>query len=318
MRPTLYQFSAPPLCQLALLGVMVCWLTLVGGSPVVSAATLSMTPAQQAVVRDKLLSKPLPDDAPAPIVLHPDHLQQLPGPVLGDLQLRSQLLRLHHRDIALRLNDDHDDAQRDLAFLWQHAVERSAAIRYAVQKLGERQHPDTASQRLANTKRWLQTLAQVGGAAGSMWFGNPLGVLTGSMVNQVVSDVGLGAPRPVNDADMVALTKAVEDLQREVMSAYFSYRFANQRLALLDEAERDLLPYYHRALRQYANANSPDAQAVYSLLQSQWQQWQQTQQWVKQQSQQTSSALALLVGPEAVAALASLKQANTPTQAPQG
>lgn len=278
-------------------------------APLAWAASLSLTPAQQAVLKEKLLTTDDPATiAPAPITLHPDHLQQLPNSVLADLQLRSQLMRLSHRDVALRLADDEEEAQKALVFLWQHAVERSSAIRYAVQKLGERSHPDQGAARAANTKKLLQTLAQVGGAAGSLWMGNPLGVLTGSMVNQVVNDFGGPTAKKVTDADMVVLTKAVEDLQREVMAAYFNYRFTTQRLALLEEANRELQPYYHQAMRHYTHAKTTDALAVQALLQSQWQQWQQTQQWVKQQSQQSQAALALLVGQEAVTALTTLSQ----------
>lgn len=290
-----------------------------GAWPAVWGASISLTPAQQAVLKDKLLSTGDPADAaPAPVTLHPDHLQQLPNSVLADLQLRSQLMRLSHRDVALRLADDEEEAQKALVFLWQHAVERSSAIRYAVQKLGERSHPDQSAARATNTKKLLQTLAQVGGAAGSLWMGNPLGVLTGSMVNQVVNDFGGPSAKKVTDADMVVLTKAVENLQQEVMTAYFNYRFTTQRLALLEDANRELLPYYNQAMRNYTHAKTTDAQAVQALLQSQWQQWQQTQQWVKQQSQQSQAALALLVGQEAVTALTTLsQQAQATVEIPQ-
>lgn len=278
----------------------------------------TVTPKQAAVVAKKqqAMGRIAPKlEPPAPVELSEDQIKQLPTGSTTQLRQQAKRLQERHQGIEQALGDDQDVVIQDLTFLWQAAVERSAAIRYAVEKLGQRDASGKPVKNDGNTRRLLTTIAQLGGAAGSMWTGTPIGLLGGSMVSQVINEArptgGIGR---VTDADMVILAKAVEDLQRDVMTAYYQYRYAQERLALADRAVTDIQKHYSRALT-VAQKSDSHRNNLEVLLRSAMAGVEQEARQSESEVHQTCSSLALLVGSDVIAAL-ELQKARLSTTPP--
>jgi hypothetical protein len=285
--------------------------------PVASAAPLpqtasakvgGVTPQQAAVVAKKQKSPPASKaatklDPPEPVVIAPEVLQQLPPNTAQTLTLQAQQLGQRHQAIEQAVADDQELVITDLTYLWQAAVERSAAIRYAVEKLSQRDASGKSVKNDGATRRLLSTIAQLGGAAGSMWTGTPIGLFSGSMVSQVVSELtpSSGSSGRVSDADMVILAKAVEDLQGHVMTAYYQYRHAQQRNTLAQQAVTDVTKHYVQALAVTQHSNQRNNLEV--LLRSAMAGMEQEAHQAEADVAQTRSALALLVGNDVISAM---------------
>jgi hypothetical protein len=208
-----------------------------------------------------------------------------------DLSALSKALHREHQAMFQELRDNEELATKDLAMLWQAAVERSGTLRYAIEKLSRRDA--TGATQDTFTKRMLQSLAHVGGVAGSLWMQNPAGILGGNMVQEALAnDPNRGAP--VTDADMVILAKEVEALQSLLMESYYNYCQRESQWKLSQEA--------HRKLAQYSNTDKLSS-ALRPLLDSLVESSEHDELTAKQAFISARNSLGLLVGGEALLAL---------------
>ncbi|MBK8190893.1 MAG: hypothetical protein IPK79_10640 [Vampirovibrionales bacterium] len=244
-------------------------------------------------------------------------LKTLKPQLQGDLQQLSERMHFQHDAIRNELRDDQELALTDITLLWQSAVERSGAIRYAIEKLSRR---DATGKTTGDsfTKRVFQNIVRLGGVAGSMWTGTPAGVLSGSLVEDMLrGDPTTSAMGRVTDADMLLLAKEVEALQTQVIESYYAYRQAQDQWKLSHEALVKLDAYYQRILEAPENA---DALALKPVLDSMFEGLQQEESNAKQGFVSARNALGLLVGGDALLTLEQSRQTpaaktSTPTKA---
>lgn len=223
--------------------------------------------------------------------------KQLPEATWQALYKSSTLKGEQHNAITNELGDDKENTLRDLAILWQHAVERSGSVRYAIEKLSSRDASGQPVKRDSFNRKLLQNLAQLGGIGASIWTGTPAGLIGGAMAGELLREEGPQGPGAVTDADMVILTKAINELQQNVMQQYYTYRYAKQQHELASDAYRQL--YVHWEEVDKATLEPTTQTAVEQLLrQSHFQAEQAEAEWVMAQQN-----LTLLVGPEALAKL---------------
>jgi hypothetical protein len=209
------------------------------------------------------------------------------------------------------LRDDEELAVTDIGMLWEAAVERSGTIRYAIEKLSRRDATGKPLEGDSFSKRMVSSLVHLGGVAGSMWSQSPAGMIGSNMVQDLMS----GSPDEsvlsrVTDADMVILAKEVEALQSNLLELYYNYRHAQERLALSRESRATIGKYYDHATAEGSNTD----ESLQPLVQSIYDSAKQDEQNAQQAYNSSRTALALLVGPEAVAVLeqdGKYKKANT-------
>jgi hypothetical protein len=209
---------------------------------------------------------------------------------------------LHQQDqiINNELRDEETEAFANIGMLWSAAVERSGTIRYAIEKLSRR---DATGKPAANdtfSKRMLQSLVHLGGVAGTMWTGTPAGMIGSNMVSGMMS----GNPQDsalsqVTDADMVILAKEVDNLQTRLITLYYNYRHAQERLTLRRDASSIVTQYYDHALK------SPDSNttSLQPLMQSMEESARHEEESAQQAVSSARSELVMLVGEEALQAL---------------
>lgn len=239
-------------------------------------------------------------------------LASLQPALRADMEQLGQRMRFQHDAIRNELRDDQELALTDITLLWQAAVERSGAIRYAIEKLSRR---DAVGKPLGDsfTKRVFQNIVRLGGVAGSMWTGTPAGVLGGSLVEDVLrGDPTTSAMGRVTDADMLLLAKEVESLQTQVIEAYYTYRQAQDQWKLAHEATVKLDAYYQRTLDAPAGS---DASALKPVLDAMFESLQQEEQNAKQAFVSARNALGLMVGGEVLLTLEQAHQSK-PTAKP--
>jgi hypothetical protein len=212
----------------------------------------------------------------------------------------SQALHTEDRAVYNDLRDEEELAMSDIGMLWEAAVERSGTIRYAIEKLSRRDATGKPVENDNFSKRMLSSLVHLGGVAGTMWTGTPAGLIGSNMVDQLMS----GNPQDsalsrVTDADMVILAKEIESLQSQLIQLYYNYRHAKERYTLAQEASSTLTKYYDHA----SAMQDSTAETLQPLLQSMYDSAKQDEQNALQAYNSSRSALSLVVGPDALAAL---------------
>ena len=194
-----------------------------------------------------------------------------------------------NRRIQNEVVDEEQVVARDLALLWQAAVERNSTIRFAIEKLSRR---DATGKSTADpwTKKLLGSLVNLGGVAGSVLTQSPVGILGSGVVQEAMADGPPDPSRlPVTDADMVILAKSLDHLQTQLFETYLTYVRQKRLLKLSQDANTDML-------RQLSQSDSIAAETLLDI----------THQDMLRQQQAFASArtaLTLITGPEAVLAL---------------
>jgi len=218
------------------------------------------------------------------------------------LELNRLTESLHAEDKAVNneLRDDEELSFTDIGMLWEAAVERSGTIRYAIEKLSRRDATGKPVDNDSFTKRVVQNMVHLGGVAGSMWTGSPAGMIGSNMVQDLIS----GSPQDsalsrVTDADMVILAKEVEALQAQLIEQYYTYRQAQERLTMSREASVTIEKYYEHASR----TSNSTTDTLQPLMQSMLDNAKQEEQNAIQNYNSSRSALSMVVGPDAIAAL---------------
>ena len=209
---------------------------------------------------------------------------------------------LHQEDKAIynELRDDEELSVTDIGMLWEAAVERSGTIRYAIEKLSRKDATGKPVDNDSFSKRVVQNLVHLGGVAGTMWTGTPAGLIGSNMVQNIMSgNPQESALSQVTDADMVILAKEVEALQSQLITLYYNYRHAKERLTLAQEANSTISKYYDHT----SHIENSTAEALQPLIQSIYDNSKQDEQTAHQAYNSSKSALTLVVGPDAVAAL---------------
>ncbi|MDX2085931.1 MAG: hypothetical protein SFZ03_11150 [Candidatus Melainabacteria bacterium] len=240
-------------------------------------------------------------------------LRQLPPDTLESLRSLYQQVQFQNRSISQELKDDQERSVQDLAMLWQAAVERSGTIRYAIEKLSRRDATGKPVEDDGFTRKTLQSIARLGGVASSMWTGTPAGLLGGSLVDEALhkdADPMAVAQRPITDADMLILAKAVDGLQAQVIETYYQYQYAKERLSMARQSVQ-LVAKYSQRLQEQSGLDSAVLQVLQPVMDSLFQSVQQDEDTAKQELTSGRNALGLLVGPDA---LNVIETAGSPTK----
>jgi hypothetical protein len=216
-------------------------------APVVCASTQTSLPAGSTVeqletMRQHQQAEGKVQLTPTPMLL-PQHLQvfhlwysQLPLKERQQLEARANDIALLQQALTGLMGDEAPEALSDLTLLWQEAIQRSQSINYALEKLNRKEEgsKQSAEQALA-TRKFVNGLAQLGGAATSLLTASPVGLMSGAFVGDVLATTAPDVKKRLNDADMVILAKAIDELQRQLLEQYYALRQQQQRVRLHQE-----------------------------------------------------------------------------------
>jgi hypothetical protein len=197
--------------------------------------------------------------------------------------------------------DTAEQQGKDMNLLWQAAVYRSQPIRYAIEKLSRQDASGKPVKNKTGLKRLINTTAQVGGAAASIVSGTPIGLLSGALVNDIVNQSNTSSTRPVTDADMVILARAVDNLQQELLDLYLTYKQSKDVLAL-QKGKLAILEQTYAVARknEAAKATTTDFNPSEQLMRYVLNDAKQSTQRAEQSFQQAQHSLGLKVGEEAL------------------
>lgn len=284
-------------------------------------AWAALTPQQQAVINQKMAQKhalqvktPI---APVWSSQQINTLRQLDPVTQASLDNLFTSLHAQNQSLGQELTDENEASLAALTMLWQAAVERSHAITYAIEKLSRKtvngtpvKDPGAASR---ISKHLVQSVARLGGAAGTIVTGSPVGLMSGSLISEALAEPLDPSKVPLNDADMVLLTQAVDDLQRQVIERYFAYRYSQAQWDLKRQAQATL-EQHHKAFevqQKQAPQNAAQTAVLAPLMENLLASAQEEQRQAKKTFDEAKSALILLAGADAVQALV-----PTPTSLP--
>ena len=213
-----------------------------------------------------------------------------------------------HQQLSQELTEDQALDLNHITLLWQAAVERSQSIRYAIDKLSTKDAFGKAVKNDNATKKLLNSIAQIGGTAGTLLTGSPIGLISSAIASEALSPM-MPNQKSVTDADMVILAKAVEALQSELLEAYYEFQFQRENWQLAEtlyqrfrrtfEQQRQAL----QVLSQNPTTSTTTSPYFLPLLESILTQQQQEIQLSKQAYVRTKQRLNLLTGSTVVDAL---------------
>lgn len=236
----------------------------------------------------------------------------------------AQVLHEEDKSVYNELRDDEELSISNIGMLWEASVERSGTIRYAIEKLSRHDATGKPVEGDSFSKKMVQNLVHLGGVAGTMWSGSPAGLIGSNMVQQLMSgNPQESALSKITDADMVILAKEVEALQSQLIELYYNYRNAQERLRLTQEASSAIRKYHdHAVTTNGSNTNgvfkngsiqSSTNEALQPLMQSIYDSAIQDEQNARQYYASSRSALVIMAGPDAIAALDQSTQNETPS-----
>lgn len=129
------------------------------------------------------------------------------------------------KEISNNLNLKSDDMMKDLSLLWRGAAVKSDTIKFALYKLS---NPDADKPDEHSVKKVLTTIASMSTLVGA-GVGNPL-LASGSFLGSNLLGIAAQDDKAinykfsrVNDADMIILVRKIDDLQQDIVNAYYDY-----------------------------------------------------------------------------------------------
>lgn len=129
------------------------------------------------------------------------------------------------KEISNNLNLKSDDMMKDLSLLWRGAAVKSDTIKFALYKLS---NPDADKPDEHSVKKVLSTIASMSTLVGA-GVGNPL-LASGSFLGSNLLGIAAQDDKAinykfsrVNDADMIILVRKIDDLQQDIVNAYYDY-----------------------------------------------------------------------------------------------
>ncbi|MDD3593309.1 MAG: hypothetical protein PHX18_01645 [Candidatus Gastranaerophilales bacterium] len=145
-------------------------------------------------------------------------------------------------EIEKELEKQRPEVLADLNILWVNAVERSETIRYAIMKLS---NPNGEEVKKSGIKKVLAPIAGVMPMVGQAAMNPALSassIIGGGLLGTVLSDDINAKLSKVNDADLIILAKAVDNLQQDLIYNYFgyinAYREYDYSVKLSDKAQK--------------------------------------------------------------------------------
>ncbi|MFM7467943.1 MAG: hypothetical protein ACKO37_00360 [Vampirovibrionales bacterium] len=207
--------------------------------------------------------------------------------------------------IQAQQNQYQTQEQQGLQMLWQAAVSQSAPIRLALERI---QQPTLGTQQKSSGQKVTDVargVVKLGALTGSMLTGSPLGLMSGQVVDQALRPVDNPgrsmAQLPMNDTDIVLLTKEIELLQHQLMNRYSAYRYWSRMVSQASQAKRetsqDFQEAYQKLIHQEGIATfDAEHHPVVQLMQAQFDQLSDQLLTYQQQALQAREALVLMVG----------------------
>ncbi len=166
-------------------------------------------------------------------------------------------------EICSELEEEEQNMLADLRILWNATMERSETIRFSIMKLS---NPDGEVEKRSAVKKILSPLANVASVIG-VSASNPVAATSalfgGELLNSLLSDDNkLNAKlSKVTDADLVLLAQEADNLQRKLVTLYYSYYSALKELNLVDKVVSNSYNSYVSSL-----TSTPEVQIVADIF----------------------------------------------------
>lgn len=129
------------------------------------------------------------------------------------------------KEISTSLDMKSSDMLNDLSLLWRGAAVKSDTIKFAIYKLS---NPDADKPDDKSVKKVLSTIASMSTLVGA-GVGNPL-LASGSFLGSNLLGIAAQDDKTinykfskVNDADMIILVRKIDELQQDIVNAYYDY-----------------------------------------------------------------------------------------------
>ena len=129
------------------------------------------------------------------------------------------------KEISTNLDMKSSDMLNDLSLLWRGAAVKSDTIKFAIYKLS---NPDADKPDERSVKKVLTTIASMSTLVGA-GIGNPL-LASGSFLGSNILGIAAQDDKTinykfsrVNDADMIILVRKIDELQQDIVNAYYDY-----------------------------------------------------------------------------------------------
>jgi hypothetical protein len=143
-----------------------------------------------------------------------------------------------HQDIVSEMEEVEPEILPHVDLLWRHTLQRSPTLQLALQKMAEKTGQVKVRDRSTWTGQMLQGIVQLGGIGGAVMMGSPAPIIGSAVVGRMTAPDTVPAQlTQVTSADLVILTREIEDAQSHLIINYLQYR---QALAEQDKIREDL------------------------------------------------------------------------------
>jgi hypothetical protein len=159
-----------------------------------------------------------------------------------------------HQELLSEIDDLEPTLLPELEILWRGTLQRNSSIQLALEKMAEKTGQLKHKDRSAWTQNMLRGLVQIGGFGGAALAGNPAPLLGSAFITRATApDTVAKELTKVTSADLVILTREIEETQSQLLLNFLSYRQScesyKQQLQAIEQ---------HHALAKSLPQDNPD------------------------------------------------------------
>lgn len=132
-----------------------------------------------------------------------------------------------HQEIQSEMEIEEPEILPYVEVLWRHALMRNPTLQLAIQKMAEKTGKISDKEKSSWTQNMLQGLIQMGGFGGAVVTGNPTPLIGSTVLSHITAPTT--APKrltEVTSADLVILTREIEQAQSQLILNFYHYRQA--------------------------------------------------------------------------------------------
>ena len=146
---------------------------------------------------------------------------------------QSTLEALHHT-VQADMEDEEPLLFPPVEILWRGTLQRSPTLQLALQKMSKKMSGKNTTDRSLWTGQFLQNILQIGGMGSSVMLGNPAPMIGGTMLGHMTApDETSKRLTATTSADLVILSRDIEEAQGQLITNYLQYSQAKVHVAYL-------------------------------------------------------------------------------------
>ncbi len=139
-----------------------------------------------------------------------------------------------HQDLQSQMVTEEHQILPQIEALWRSTLQRNPSLQIALEKIAEKTGKVKPKDKIAWTEKMLQGIIQIGGIGGSMLASSPAPLVGSTILGRMTApDQSPQRLTMVTSADLVVLTREIEQVQSQLVLNYLQFQQAQDEVTQL-------------------------------------------------------------------------------------